>query len=274
VRLIDVHHLGVEHVIGSWLVDGVLVDPGPGSTVDTLLAELGDERPRVIAVTHIHLDHAGATGALVQRWPDVEVWVHERGAPHLADPSKLLKSASRLYGEDMDRLWGDTVPVPRDRLRILGDSDELDAGFRSAYTPGHASHHVSYLHEPSGMAFTGDAGGVRVGDGPPMAPTPPPDVDVEAWRATLDLIERWDPDAIAPTHFGRHENVRAHLDGVRAYLDDWARRARDLEQDRWIAAWRADIGDRASEVAAYEQAMPPSLQWMGLDRYWSLAAQK
>jgi len=272
VRLIDVRHLGVEHVIGSWLVDGVLIDPGPGSTLDTLLEELGDERPHTVAVTHIHLDHAGATGALVQRWPDLQVWVHERGAPHLADPEKLMRSASRLYGDDMDRLWGEMVPVPRDRLRVLGDSDSLAHGFRSAYTPGHASHHVSYLHEPSGMAFTGDAGGVRVGDGPPMAPTPPPDVDVEAWRRTLDLIEGWDPGAIAPTHFGRHESVRDHLDGVRAYLDEWAPRARELDQDAWIAAWRQDITGRASEVSAYEQAMPPDLQWMGLDRYWSVVA--
>jgi len=268
-RLIDVMHLGRDRVIGAYEVgEGVIVDPGPASTSETLLEHV---EPRVLLLTHIHLDHAGATGALVQRWPDLEVWVHERGAPHLADPEKLLRSASRLYGDDMDRLWGEMVPVPRDRLRVLGDSDTLTHGFRSAYTPGHASHHVSYLHEPSGMAFTGDAGGVRVGDGPPMAPTPPPDVDVEAWRRTLDLIEGWDPDAIAPTHFGRHESVRDHLDGVRAYLDDWAPRARDLDMDAWIAAWREYVAP-ASEVPAIEQAMPPDLQWMGLDRYWSIVA--
>jgi glyoxylase-like metal-dependent hydrolase (beta-lactamase superfamily II) len=272
VRLIDVLHLGREHVIGSWLVDGVLIDPGPASTVDTLLEALGDERPRVLAVTHIHLDHAGASGTLVRRWPDLEVWVHERGAPHLADPEKLLRSAARLYGDDMDRLWGQTLPVPRDRLRVLGDSDRLDAGFRSAYTPGHASHHVSFLHEPSGMAFTGDAGGVRIGDGPPMAPTPPPDIDLDAFRSSLDLIESWDPEAIAPTHFGRHDDVRAQLDGVREYLDVWAPRAREMERDAWIAEWRKGFA-AASEVPAIEQAMPPEQQWMGLDRYWSVAAR-
>ena len=213
MRLIDVRHLGREHVIGAWLVDGVLVDPGPASTVDTLLAELGDERPRALALTHIHLDHGGAAGTLVRRWPDLEVWVHERGAPHLADPSRLLRSAARLYGDDMDRLWGETLPVPRERIRVLGDSDRL-GDFRSAYTPGHASHHVSYLHEPSGMAFTGDAAGVR------------------------------------------------------AYLDEWAPRARELDRDAWIAAWREHIAP-AGEVPAIEQAMPPDQQWMGLDRYWS-----
>ena len=188
-------------------------------------------------------------------------------APHLADPSRLLRSAARLYGDDMDRLWGETLPVPRERIRVLGDSDRL-GDFRSAYTPGHASHHVSYLHEPSGMAFTGDAAGVRVGDGPVMAPTPPPDVDLEAWRSSLDLIEGWAPAAVAPTHFGRHEDVRTHLDGVRAYLDEWAPRARELDRDAWIAAWREHIAP-TGEVPAIEQAMPPDQQWMGLDRYWS-----
>jgi glyoxylase-like metal-dependent hydrolase (beta-lactamase superfamily II) len=270
VRLIDDRFQGTEHVIGSWLVDGVLVDPGPASTVDTLLEGLGDERPRVIAVTHIHLDHSGATGTLLQRWPDIEVWVHERGAPHLAEPEKLLRSAARLYGEEnMRPLWGETLPVPRDRLRVLGESDRLDFGFRSAYTPGHASHHVSYLHEPSGTAFTGDAGGVRIGDGPAIAPTPPPDIDVEAFRASLDLIEGWDPSAIVPTHFGRHDDVRAHLDGVRAYLEEWAPRARDLEKDTWIDAWRAFIAGAASEVDAMELATPPEQQYLGLERYWS-----
>ena len=242
--------------------------PGPASTVDTLLEALGAERPRVIAATHIHLDHSGATGTLAQRWPDVEVWVHERGAPHLADPEKLLRSAARLYGDDMDRLWGRTLPVPRDRIRVLGDSDRLDAGFRSAYTPGHASHHVSYLHEPSGIAFTGDAGGVRIGDGPAIAPTPPPDIDLDAFRASLDLIEGWDPTAIVTTHFGRHDEVRAQLDVVRAYLDEWAPRARELDMDAWIAAWREYVSG-ASEVPAIELATPPDQQWMGLDRYWS-----
>src|SRR3954453_2940606 len=136
VRLIDTLHQGHEHVIGAWLVDGVLVDPGPATTVDTVLEALDGERPRALALTHIHLDHAGAAGTLVRRWPDLEVWVHEVGAPHVVDPEKLLRSAARLYGDDMDRLWGETLPVPRDRLRILGASDRL-GDFRSAYTPGH-----------------------------------------------------------------------------------------------------------------------------------------
>ena len=272
MRLIDTLHMGYEHVIGAWLVDGVLVDPGPASTVDRVLEELGGERPRVIAVTHIHLDHSGGTGTLVREWPDVEVWVHERGAPHMADPEKLLKSAARLYGDDMDRLWGETLPVPRENLRVLGDADDL-GDFRSAYTPGHASHHVSYLHEPSGTAFCGDAAGVRIADGPVLAPTPPPDVDLEAWRASLDLIEGWGASAVAPTHFGRFEDVAAQLDGVRAYLDDLGARARELDEEEWFAAYRERIAP-ASEVPAIEQAMPIEQQYAGLRRYWDPPAHR
>src|SRR3984885_10730403 len=178
MRLIDVMHLGIPRVIGAWVVDGVLIDPGPTSCLDTLLSALGDERPRALLLTHIHLDHAGASGSLVARWPELEVYVHERGARHMADPSRLLDSARRLYGDDMDRLWGDFVAVPEANLHILTGGETLPGGFEVAYTPGHASHHVSYLHE--GTAFVGDVGGIRIVPGAPVVPpTPPPDIDVE-----------------------------------------------------------------------------------------------
>ena len=119
MRDIDVRHLGIPLVICCHVIDDVIVDPGPESTMDTLLAELGDWQPAKILLTHIHLDHAGAAGALAQRWPDAEVWVHERGARHMLDPSRLMASAARIYGADMDRLWGDMHPVPEDRLRVL-----------------------------------------------------------------------------------------------------------------------------------------------------------
>jgi glyoxylase-like metal-dependent hydrolase (beta-lactamase superfamily II) len=200
-------------------------------------------------------------------WPHVDVYVHERGAPHLAHPERLLASAERLYGDEMDRLWGRTLPVPEERLRVLGKAGEVRP-LRYAYTPGHASHHVAYFHEPSGMAFTGDVAGVRIADGPVSAPTPPPDIDLDAWRASIDLVEAWAPTALAPTHFGRYEDVGAHLAALRAYLDEWGARARDLDQDAWIAAYRARIAG-ASEVPAIEQAMPVEQQYAGLARYWS-----
>src|SRR3954469_5958022 len=193
MRQIDVLHRGREKVIACFEVDGILVDPGPQSCEETLLTGLAGERPRALSLTHIHLDHAGAAGTLVRRWPDLEVWVHERGAPHMADPSKLLASAARLYGDEMNVLWGETLPVPRENLRVLGDEDDLGGGMSSFYTPGHASHHVTFFHEPSGAAFTGDVAGVRSGARPRMAPTPPPDVDREAWETSLRPIEERRP---------------------------------------------------------------------------------
>ena len=174
MNLIDVRHLGRERVIGCWELDGVLIDPGPTSSMETLIEALGDKQPRALLLTHIHLDHAGATGNLVRRWPDLAVYVHERGARHLADPSKLLASAERLYGDDMGRLWGEVAPVPEGNLHPLTGGEEV-FGFKVSYTPGHASHHVSYFHPPSGRAFVGDTAAVRI---PPsdfvMPPTPPP----------------------------------------------------------------------------------------------------
>src|SRR6476646_4554049 len=170
MRAIDVRHLGRPDVIGCWEVDGALVDPGPESSLPTLLAALGEEEPRALLLTHIPLDHAAATGAMVERWPDLEVYVHERGAPHLIDPSKLLNSAGRLYGEEMARLWGRILPVPAENVTVLSGGETVQ-GMRVAYTPGHASHHVCYLDEETGTAFVGDVAACRI---PPSAMVIPP----------------------------------------------------------------------------------------------------
>jgi glyoxylase-like metal-dependent hydrolase (beta-lactamase superfamily II) len=206
MRPIDVRHLGREHVICCWELDGVLVDPGPQSCEETLLAALDHQQPKALLLTHIHFDHAGAAGALVRRWPDLPVYVHERGAPHLVDPERLVASAARLYGgeEGLARLWGEVVPVPEANLRVLsGGERDVEGAFTVEYTPGHASHHVCYLHEPSGWAFVGDMAGVRV---PAfeftLAPTPPPDIDVEAWERSLETIGGWQPQGLGLTHFG------------------------------------------------------------------------
>lgn len=267
-RLIDLLHLGRANVIGSWLVGDVLIDPGPGSTLPTLLSALGEQRPRVIALTHIHLDHAGATGALARQCPDVEVWVHERGAPHVIEPEGLLASAARLYGEDMQRLWGETLPVPAERLRILRGGEELD-GFEVAYTPGHASHHVSYLHRDSGHAFTGDAGGVRIGEGHVLPPTPPPDIDVEAWHESLERIGAWKPRCVCPTHFGAYYDVEQHLHDMHARLEEVVQLAGSHEEAQFDTAIRAVMAERVDEqtLADYVQAMPPEHSYAGLLRY-------
>jgi len=270
MRLIDVEHLGRPHVIGCWQVGDALVDPGPESSLATLLAALGDERPRALLLTHIHLDHAAATGALVRRWPDLEVYVHERGAPHLIDPGKLLASAERLYGDQMERLWGEIVPVPEANVKPLAGGEQA-LGMRVAYTPGHASHHVCYLHEESGTAFVGDTGGVRVpGSELIVPPTPPPDIDVEAWEGSIGIVESWAPQRLALTHFGAIEGPAEHLAKLRERLREEAQLARELSESDYERRYREGLAAQVSPETAAEllQAVPPEYQWRGLDRYW------
>jgi glyoxylase-like metal-dependent hydrolase (beta-lactamase superfamily II) len=275
MRPIDLMHLGRERVIGSWLVGDVLIDPGPQSCIETLLATLDGRPPRVIALTHIHLDHAGATGSLLARFPEIEeVWVHERGARHLIDPGKLLASAGRLYGEQMQRLWGEVLPVPAERIRSLVGGEALP-GFQVAYTPGHAGHHVAYLHTESGTAFCGDLAGVRIVDqGPVFAPTPPPDIDLPAWRASLEIVESWQPSSLVATHFGRYEDVAEHLAQIRESLTAMERWASKGDEQQFARALEQKIAVRAdpSLTGAYEQAMPPQQSYAGLRRYLQRAA--
>jgi glyoxylase-like metal-dependent hydrolase (beta-lactamase superfamily II) len=271
MRVIDVEHLGHPRVIGCWEVDGALVDPGPESSLPTLLAALGENRPRAVLLTHIHLDHAAATGAMVRRWPDLEVYVHERGAPHLIDPAKLLASAERLYGDQMQRLWGEIVPVPESNVKVLSGGETV-RGMRVAYTPGHASHHVCYLHEESGTAFAGDVAGVRI---PPASlvvpPTPPPDIDLEAWERSIGVLESWRPERLALTHFGSVADPAGHLATLRERLREEARLARELPESEYERRHRARVEAEVGPETAAEllQAVPPQYQWRGLDRYWT-----
>ena len=269
-ELTDLRHLGRANVIGAWRVGEVIVDPGPSSCLEELLPALERDPPRVLALTHVHLDHAGATGSLVRRFPDVEVWVHERGAPHVIDPTKLLRSATRLYGERMGRLWGEVLPVPAERVRVLRGGESL-GDLRVAYTPGHASHHVSYLHEPSGRAFTGDVTGVRIDGACVLAPTPPPDIDVRAWQTSLELIEAWRPRTLAVTHFGSYDDVDAHLAALREQLARVRELAGRVDESAFAAAIRAQVAASADPdtAAAYAQAMPPEQSFHGLTRYLS-----
>jgi DivIVA domain-containing protein len=274
-RVIDLLHLGRERVIGCWQVEDVLIDPGPTSCLPTLLAALGDTQPRAVLLTHIHLDHAGVSGSLVERWPDLEVYVHERGAPHMMDPTKLLDSAQRLYGDDMDRLWGEVVPLPVENVRILRGGEELlNGAFEVAYTPGHASHHVAYLHD--GTAFAGDVAGVRISpETLTIPPTPPPDVDVEAWHESIARLREWRPERLAITHFGAAEDVEAQLAQVAERLDNWAALARTEEKGTFIDTVVEEIerSAGAEPLPAYLQAAPPEQIYAGLRRYWDKRSQ-
>jgi glyoxylase-like metal-dependent hydrolase (beta-lactamase superfamily II) len=271
MRAIDTRHLGNEKVICCWDVDGVLVDPGPQSTEETLVAALDGAVPRALLLTHIHFDHAGAAGALVRRWPELPVYVHERGAPHMASPERLVASAARLYGgeEGLARLWGEVVPVPEANLHVLRGGETVLGDFRVEYTPGHASHHVAYLHEPTGTAFVGDVAGVRI---PPseyvIAPTPPPDIDVEAWDRSIDLIEGWDPQALALTHFGRVDDVAPHLTAVRASLHEIVALAAQHGQEAFAAGIRDRVAQHGGDLTTqYEQAAPVEHLYLGARRY-------
>ena len=270
MRQIDVKHRGLDKVIACFEVDGILVDPGPQSCEETLLEALGGERPKALLLTHIHFDHAGASGALVRRWPDLDVYVHERGAPHMANPEKLVASAARLYGgeEGLRDTWGDVVPIPEERLQILSGGESV-LGFDVQYTPGHASHHVCYFHRDSGVAFVGDMAGVRIPPAPlTLAPTPPPDIDVEAWERSLETIAAWEPQTLALTHFGTAGDPAAQLAAVRESLRWQADLAGAHDQDTFMATLHQRIAERAPEdVDEIELAAPLDHLFLGLDRW-------
>ena len=271
-RLLDLHFGGRERAIGVYRVDtddGLgLFDCGPSSTLPTLEAGLAREGLaltdlRHLLLSHIHLDHAGAAGSIARRCPDLTVWVSEIGAPHLIDPSKLERSARRLYGDLFDPLWGELAPVPESNVRVAtGDV----VGWWAFPTPGHASHHVSYLSD--GLLLAGDACGVRMlGVSYVLPVSPPPDIDVEGWHSSIDEIRRRKPDRLALIHFGIHDDVSSHLDRLEAELDKWAKRVRDgMTQDEFVAAARADLNTDADD---YDQVAPLWQSWVGLERYWA-----
>ena len=288
---VDLLFLGRPHAIATAVIRApgtmALIDPGPSSCLESLDLGLQQQGLRLsevthILLTHIHLDHAGASGTIVRRYPHVKVFVHERGAAHMTDPGKLMASAARLYGDQMDRLWGEFAPVPESNLTVLDGGEHIDAGGRSfevAYTPGHASHHVSYYDRSSGVAFVGDTAGVCIDGGYVLPPTPPPDIDIEAWNASVARIDAWSPQTLFLTHFGPVQGAEPHLQALMANLETTAGivRARlsepgtDEEKTRCFAddlqrELRRHMTD--AQLAAYVVAVPPELLWPGLARYW------
>jgi glyoxylase-like metal-dependent hydrolase (beta-lactamase superfamily II) len=294
---VDLNFLGRPEIIATAILQApggvALIDPGPQTTLDGLLKTLQAQGMaardiRQVLLTHIHLDHAGATGALVARNPDIEVFVHEHGARHLIDPTKLLASAGRLYGEDMGRLWGEVAPVPAAHVRVLKGGERLAVGGRElevAHTPGHAIHHVTYFDRSSGVAFTGDVAGIRRGAGAYiMPPAPPPDVDLEAWRRSADRILAWEPDTLFLTHFGPFRGARPHFQQLFERLDVWSALVKRLLRDatiddrererRFVEECLQDIRRAVGEVEAerYGRAGRLDYSWQGLARYWSRTA--
>jgi glyoxylase-like metal-dependent hydrolase (beta-lactamase superfamily II) len=273
VRLIDLNHFGVRRAVGAWQVDDALVDCGPTSSVGALLDALAGWQPRRLLLTHIHLDHAGAAGTLARQWPELEIYVHERGARHLVDPSRLNASVRRLYGELTDALWGEVEPVPGERLRPLTGGERL-RGFETSYTPGHASHHMAFLHE-SGRAFVGDLAGVRIEPCDLVVPhAPPPDIDLEAWDTSIDRVRAWKPTSLALPHFGVADQPEAHLDELEEQLHEAADFAREHDVDAYVERSARRLEGLSDEpLAAYCHAAPPVHSHAGLVRYWEKARE-
>jgi len=271
---IDLHFLGLEKEIGVYLFDTAegpaLFDCGPASTLEHLRAGLAEHGLEVtdvqhLLLSHIHLDHAGATGELVREHPGLTVWVSPIGAPHLVDPARLVSSARRLF-PNFDELWGPVTPVPEANLR-LAEGGVL--GWEAFPTPGHASHHVSYLRD--GTLLAGDATGVRILPSDYVQPVaPPPDIDLEAWQRSVDEIERRAPERLALIHFGVVTDVSAHLDLFRAALERWSDWVRDgMTQDEFVAAVSADAGEEAER---YSAVFSFAMSYLGLKRYYEKGA--
>ena len=290
---VDLNFLGRPGIIATAILHGsagvALIDTGPATTMATLTSALTRkgirfEDVRQILVTHIHLDHSGGVGAIVEKYPHIEVLVHRRGAPHLIDPARLLASAGRLYTQDMDRLWGDVRPVPESRITIVDGGETLTIVGREIkveYTPGHASHHVSYLDTASRVAFVGDTAGIRRGSGTfVMPPTPPPDIDLEAWHTSEQAILAWNPDTLFLTHFGPQAGARQHFQNMFENMEAWSRIVRRLLADPSLSdeerlqrftdeAYR-DLMRRVgeNEAADYTKAGGLNYSYQGLARYW------
>jgi glyoxylase-like metal-dependent hydrolase (beta-lactamase superfamily II) len=296
-QLIDLLHLGQPNVIGAYLLLGdqpALIDPGPASTIDTIEAGLTAHGLaladiQAILLTHIHLDHAGATGTLLRRYPHIQVYVHTRGAPHMIAPEKLIHSATRLYGDAMQRLWGPILPVPEQAINVLSGGETLHIGGRALQvydTPGHATHHVIYFDERSGAAWIGDTGGVcRPSASVARPATPPPDIDIEAWQRSLDLLRALNPSVLLLTHFGPAYQPSVYIEDYRAMLLHWADIVRNglssgADEASQIAQLsqlaQTSLGPATSDEDArlYELASSTALSWHGLARYWRKRAEQ
>jgi glyoxylase-like metal-dependent hydrolase (beta-lactamase superfamily II) len=289
--LLDLNWTGQARCIATALLRSdnftALIDPGPGSTLATLREQLAMQRLRVadlnaILLTHIHLDHAGATGALLEENPALQVYVHTRGAAHMIDPAKLLDSARRLYGQEMQKLFGDFLPVPESNLRVLHGGETLALGARELrvlYTPGHASHHVTYFDPAERVAYVGDTAGICIEGHPFILPaTPPPDIALELWITSLETIAQLRPRRLFLTHFGFSDQPERHLNAYRERLQHWGSLSAEIlsrgqEQSEAMRAFGRVVAAEAAEflspaeLSHYVFNGALQLSWLGLERY-------
>ncbi len=289
--LIDLQHLDRTEVIATCLLENdgrfALLDPGPESCLENLTKSLDSLGLTVkdldmILLTHIHLDHAGSTGAIFRENPALKVYVHEKGTPHLTDPSRLMKSAVRVFGSELKKLWGDFQSVPANHITSLRGGETLLLGKRKLnviHTPGHASHHISYLDESTGVAFVGDAAGIRLSNRDCILPvTPPPEIDLVLWKESIQKIQEWYPELLFLTHFGLASPVKDHFDSLIESFQKWSDKIRrqlsepgDDEQHacEFLSWLRKDVVKQTGESQAirYETAIASKMSWFGLARY-------
>ena len=289
---IDLNFQGVSGTIASYVLDTgdglALIDTGPASTLPALQAGLHQlgaslEAVRHILLTHIHLDHAGAAGTLLAQLPEARVYVHSRGAAHLQSPERLMASAAQIYGDQMQSLWGEMRPIPEAQMTVLDGGETLTLGrlvVRPLYTPGHAVHHLAY-HIGADL-FVGDVGGIRLEPHQsPRPPTPPPDIDLEAWASSIELLRGVQADTIHLTHFGSYAQDAAHWDALeRNMVADAGVVGRSLEAghemgavtDDYTEALRVALAAEGPELPErFALACPPWMSVQGLARYWKRA---
>ncbi len=273
---LDLEHLGLPGAIASYVIlepEPTVVDPGPSTSLTALLAglarlDIGPHDLRHVALTHVHLDHAGATGHLLQVFPDAMVHIHADGAPHMVDPTRLVASTRRTFGEAHDRLWGEVRPVPAHRIRPWHEGESGPwPGLRALPTPGHIAHHLAYVHEGEGTLFAGDSMGLVLGQGVPTQPTtPPPAVDLRAWERTLDAIAAVAPERVGPTHFGLHGSVPDRVAQLRGRLAALEARVRGAMAR----------GDAAEDQHRYDREVREEMaRYVGkaeVERYFNLFA--
>lgn len=288
IHTLDLHFLNIPQAIASYLIETsegpILIESGPYSTYESLKAAIRKagfqpEDIHHVLLTHIHFDHAGAAWAFAEQ--GAKVYVHPFGAKHLAQPEKLWDSAKRIYQDDMDRLWGKMQPIAEDQLVTVEHEQELifgDTKLRAHHTPGHAVHHIAY--QLGEEVFTGDVGGVRISGGLVEPPCPPPDIQVESWQNSINILRALNPKALYLTHFGRVEDVEAHLDHLEAQLLDWAewimiKMEAELPVEEMVPQFQEYVARQLQEQGAdydliqqYEAANPSWMSVAGLMRYW------
>jgi len=289
IHTLDLHFLEHDDTIATYLIETsagpILIETGPYSTFSHLKEELGKrgvspEDINHVFLTHIHFDHAGAAWAFAEL--GATIYVHPVGAPHLQDPSKLISSASRIYGDDMERLWSTIKPIGESQIRQVAHSESFTVGdvtLTAWHTPGHASHHIAW--QAGNSLFTGDVAGVRIGDGPVVPPCPPPDIDIEAWKSSIRLIRELEElEILYLTHFGPVSAIDAHLNQLEQALDDWAGWMKPHAENgtplpEVTAQFKAyasnqlrELGLDEERIIQYEHANPAWMSVAGLLRYW------